>query len=436
MHPAMPIRFDPAVSTNDPGPRGRLLHVLEAALEAVDPATAMARSLVRDGGNLRVGDREVAVPKGKVVLLALGKASVAMARAAVEVVDGLALTGVVVAPAPAQLPGLEVIVGSHPVPDERSLNAGRRLLDLADSAGPDDLVLALVSGGGSALAEVLVPGVGLDDLRAVTAALLRTGAPITELNTVRRHLSLLKGGGLAAAAVPARVVTLVVSDVVGNPLEVVAGGPTVADPTRPEDALRVIGDRSIDVPSAVAAALENRRAASGEHREGIVAVIADGAVAARAAQAAAVRLGIIADVGSTTLEGIARQVGAELAASALRLEPGTMAVYAGETTVEVRGGGRGGRNQELALAAGIALEESPGMLVASVGTDGIDGPTAAAGGIGDLGTVARGVTRGLDARSALDGNDSATYLAAVGDQLRCGPTGTNVGDVMVAYRWG
>ena len=436
MHPAMPIRFDPAVSTNDPRPRGRLLHVLEAALEAVDPATAMARSLVRDGGNLWVGDHEVAAPKGKVVLLALGKASVAMARAAVEVVDGLALTGVVVAPAPAQLPGLEVIVGSHPVPDERSLNAGRRLLDLADSAGPDDLVLALVSGGGSALAEVLVPGVGLDDLRAVTAALLRTGAPITELNTVRRHLSLLKGGGLAAAAVPARVVTLVVSDVVGNPLEVVAGGPTVADPTRPEDALRVMGDRSIDVPSAVAAALENRRAASGEHREGIVAVIADGAVAARAAQAAAVRLGIIADVGSTTLEGIARQVGAELAASALRLEPGTMAVYAGETTVEVRGGGRGGRNQELALAAGIALEESPGMLVASVGTDGIDGPTAAAGGIGDLGTVARGVTRGLDARSALDDNDSATYLAAVGDQLRCGPTGTNVGDVMVAYRWG
>src|SRR3989304_5079519 len=145
MHPAMPIRFDPAVSTNDPGPRGRLLHVLEAALEAVDPATAMARSLVRDGGNLRVGDREVAVPKGKVVLLALGKASVAMARAAVEVVDGLALTGVVVAPAPAHFPGLEVIVGRHPGPGERSLNAGRRLLHLADSAGPAYPGLGLVS---------------------------------------------------------------------------------------------------------------------------------------------------------------------------------------------------------------------------------------------------------------------------------------------------
>ena len=328
---------------------------------------------------------------------------------------------------------MKVLVGGHPLPDDGSLRAGRALLDLAESAGPDDLVLVLISGGGSALAEVPLPGVSLDDLQVVNLALLRSGAPITEVNTVRRHLSALKGGGLGAAAAPARLASLIVSDVVGSPLEAIAGGPTVPDPTSAEEAIRVLADRGIAPPPAVSRVLH---ASSQTPRRpiGVASVIADGSIAAHAAAGAAADLGVAARVASTTLQGEARRVGAELAASARDLPPATMAIYAGETTVTVSGSGIGGRNQELALAAGIALDGYPDALVASFGTDGVDGPTDAAGGIGDSETIQRGVRLGFDARAALAENDSATYLGATGDQLRCGPTGTNVGDVVVVYR--
>jgi len=432
----MAVRFDPEVLRNDPEHRRRVLEVLSAAVSAVDPVAAVGRHLERFGATLRVGEHEVPVPSGRIVVLAVGKAAVPMARSAVSRLDGLSICGAVAAPEAAEIPGLEVMVGGHPLPDEGSLRAGRRLLELAHAAGPDDLVLVLISGGGSALAEYPLPGLELADLRAVSDALLRAGAPIAEINLVRRHLSALKGGRLAAAAAPARLAGLVVSDVIGSALEVIAGGPTVPDSTSAAEALDVLSARGVVPPGAVSDVLQHSPddgigiGAAG----GMLSVIADGSMAARAACEEAKRLGLVATLGSTSVEGEAAEVGRTLAEDGRRLAPGVMLIHAGETTVTVSGRGRGGRNQELALAAGIALEGHPGILVAGFGTDGIDGPTPAAGGIGDAGTASRGWSAGRDARVALETNDSATFLEATGDQLRCGATGTNVGDLMVVYR--
>ena len=439
----MAVAFDPAVLTADPGPRADVLAALGGALAATDPAAAVRRNLRRRDGALMIGGRRVGLPRGRVVVLGLGKAAAAMAGAALEALEGVRVTGAIAAPAVAgRLGPLEGIVGGHPFPDAASLRAGGRLLELARAAGAGDLVLVLVSGGGSALAEVPAAGLDLEDLVALNGALLRSGVPITAVNTVRRHLSALKGGRLAEAAAPARLATLVVSDVVGSPLPAIAGGPTVPDPTTYADALAVLEGGSITVPPAVLAVL--REGAAGRRPEtpkggpafaGPVAVVADGAAAARGAADAAAARGIAARVSSTTVEGEARLVGARLGKAAGRLAPGEMAVLAGETTVKVAGRGRGGRNQEVALAAGISLAGGPGgPLVAAFATDGVDGPTEAAGGIGDAGTVERGRDRGLDAAACLAANDSHRYLAAAGDLLRCGPTGTNVGDVMLAYR--
>lgn len=439
----MPAAFDPAVLTADPGPRADVLAALAGALAAGDPAAAVRSSLLRQGGDLLVRGARVPLPRRRVIVLALGKAAVAMAGAALEALEGVEVAGAIAAPGMAGRVGpLEGLAGGHPVPNAGSVRAGRRLLALAREAGGDDLVLVLISGGGSALAEVPAPGLTLADLAEANRALLRSGVPITGVNTVRRHLSALKGGRLAEAAAPARLVTLMVSDVVGSPPEAIAGGPTVPDPTTYASALAVLERGRMTVPEAVlgvlregAAGLRPETTKGGAAFAGPVLVVADGAAAARGAAAAAAARAIAARVSSTTVEGEARLVGRRLGRDARRLAPGEMAVYAGETTVTVTGEGKGGRNQEVALAAGIALQGDPaGPLVASFATDGVDGPTDAAGGIGDAGTVRRGMALGLHAAAALDGNDSSPYLAASGDLLRCGPTGTNVGDVMLAYR--
>ena len=429
------MRFDAGLLEADPGPRADVLSVLEGALEAVDPAEAMRRHLPQ---------LVAAPPPGRVILLALGKAAVPMAAAAVEVLAGVPITGVAASNVPGEIPGLEIVVAGHPAPNAGSERAGRRLLEAASAAGPDDLVLTLISGGGSALAEVPADGLTPDDLAAVGTALLRSGADIVAINTVRKHLSAFKGGQLALAAGAARMVTLVVSDVVGNPLASIASGPTVPDPSTYAEALAVLHDHRVTVPERVWRHL--RRGADGGLKETPAAgevferqtirVIADAGAAAGGARRRAEARGIAARLITTSLRGEAREVAAAVtAALRLRAGPGEMLLYAGETTVTVTGSGRGGRNQELALAAGIVLSTDGGEgLVASFGTDGIDGPTDAAGGIGDPGTVARGAAHGMDAVAALGDNDAGTYLEACGDLLRCGPTGTNVGDLVLAYR--
>jgi glycerate 2-kinase len=433
--------FDQAVLAADPGPRGDVLAALSGAMTAIEPGAAVRRHLRRRRDGLELGGRRLPLPRGQVVILAFGKAAPAMAGAAVGVLAGIPLRGLVVAPGPPQpLPPLEWIPAGHPLPDAASERAGQLLLGLAGAAGAQDLVLVLISGGGSALAEVPAPGLTLEDVEGANRALLRSGVPIWQVNAVRKHLSALKGGWLARVALPARLATLALSDVVGADPATIASGPTVPDPTTFADALSVVESRRLRVSKAVLAAL--REGAAGRRPEtpkeassSPFVVVADGAAAAGGAVAAARARGLTARLASASLEGEAGEVGSRLAAAAAALAAGEMAVFAGETTVTVTGGGRGGRNQEVALAAGIALETATGgPLVASFATDGVDGPTDAAGGIGDAGTAARGRRHGLDARSALAGHDSYPYLAACGDLLRCGATGTNTGDVMLAYR--
>lgn len=427
---------------NDPDRRRVLVGVLDAALDAVDAADSTAGALARSGPEIAVRGERVAAPDG-VTVLALGKAAPAMAAAAVEILGDLVIEGVVASTTTDGPPGMACYRGGHPAPDEGSVLAGEAMLEAArraGRAGPGRVVLVLISGGGSAIAEVPRPGITLDDLAVTTDALLRSGADITGVNAVRKHCSALKGGRLAEAAAPARVVTLVISDVIGNPLDAVASGPTVPDPTTFADALAL----ARDVPVAPAVLAHLRAGAEGKTPEtpaggavftdAVTVVVADGETAARAAVRAAHHLRIEGRVAGTELAGSARLAGAHVAATAQRLERPEMLVWCGETTVQVVGDGRGGRNQELALAAGVALDGDERVVVASLGTDGIDGPTDAAGGIGDGGTVGRSLRVGRPAQEGLDRNDAYSVMQRSGDLLICGPTGTNVGDLVIAWR--
>lgn len=335
---------------------------------------------------------------------------------------------------------------AHPLPDAHGLAAATEALRLARGAGEGDLVLCLLSGGASALWPAPPEGISLGELRETTRALLRSGAPIEEVNAVRRHLSRIAGGWLAHAAFPARTIALVVSDVAGSAPEAIGSGPTAADPSRFADALEVLRRREVAVPSAVLRHLQ--RGLAGEVPEtpkpgdpslarSTLHLVADNASALHAAAAAAERLGYVPRVVSDRLHGEARQLGAEIAAQALRARGGgggapTALLYGGESTVTVTGAGRGGRNQELALAAALALDGMDGVLVAALGTDGRDGPTRAAGAVVGGGTADRGRARGGDPVAALARNDSGPFLEGAGDLLVTGPTGTNVADLVVA----
>ncbi len=333
----------------------------------------------------------------------------------------------------------------HPVPDSRGEAAAMRLLELAAGATADDLVLVLVSGGGSALTPAPAPPVTLDEKQQVTRQLLAAGATINELNAVRKHLSRIKGGQLARAAAPARVVTLILSDVIGDPLDVIASGPTAPDPTTFEEALTVIERRGL-IDIAPRSALERLRAgARGEVEETpkpadpifdrvTNLVIGNNALIGDAAVAAAGRLGYRPHFLTRQLQGEARGVARDLVDRARRLDPPACVIATGETTVTVRGSGKGGRCQEFALAAAIEIEGQKDFTVLAAGTDGTDGPTSAAGGVVDGETVSRGRTAALDANALLDDNDSYRFLQSTGDLLLSGPTNTNLLDLYLVLR--
>jgi hydroxypyruvate reductase len=427
-------RFDVESHRHDPR-RLQLLDIAGAALDAVDPGEAVRRAL--RGHDLSGFDAAV--------VLGFGKAAVGMGRAALALLEGLSVRGVLVTNVPEPVRPLEVLAGSHPVPDDKSEAAGRRVLELARDAGARDLVLVLVSGGGSALVAVPAAGLTLEDLQETNSLLLRSGATIAEVNTVRKHISAIKGGRLAgAASAAAAIFTIVISDVVGNPLDAIASGPTVPDPTTFGDALAVLDTYGVrtQVPASVVGRLEAGAAgAVAETPSGgavfdrqAIAVAADARLAADAAAAAAGRVGIPARVVTTELEGEAREVARRIVEDGGALEAGDMLVYAGETTVTVTGDGTGGRNQELALAAAIELAGRDDLLVLALGTDGIDGMTQAAGSFGDGSAVARGAAQGLEAADHLARNDSHPFLSAVGDLVVTGATGTNVGDLILVWR--
>jgi len=409
--------------------------IWEAALAAGDVAP-----LVR--AHLRL-DRQPA----RVFLLGSGKASGAMAAAAEEVLGDHVAGGFVVVKDGygARLRRIEIAEAGHPVPDTRGLAASARLLEVARGAGADDLILLLVSGGGSALTPAPAPPITFAEKQELTRLLLASGATIGELNAVRKHLSLFKGGQLARAAWPARVLTLALSDVIGDPLDVIASGPTAPDPTTFADALAVLERRGVGylVPNAVRARLE--AGARGEVEEtpkpGDPAfervtnvVIGNNALVVDAAAAEARRLGYRAEVLTRSLQGEAREVALELVARARALPPRSCLIAGGETTVTVRGRGRGGRCQEFALAAALQLRPDDRVVVLAAGTDGTDGPSDAAGGIADAETVTRGERAGQAALAALDDNDAYTFLSAADDLVVSGPTNTNLLDLYLLLR--
>lgn len=450
--------------TQSPDLRTHIVAVLEAALHAVDPAAAVRAHLQLAGDTLHAGGRVYPLAEiERIVVVGGGKAGAPMAAALTDLLGARITAGVVnvkyghtAAAGHWQGGALQIVEAGHPVPDVAGQAGAERIAGLLGGLTPRDLVLVLISGGGSALLPLPVAGISLADIQALTQALLRCGADITEINTIRKHLSGLQGGQLARLAQPAQVITLILSDVVGAPLDVIASGPTVPDPTTYADAVAVLKRYAIldHVPASVRdhllAGAAGGRPETPKPGDPLFArvtniVIGDNASAGRAAVAAAQRRGFHSALLTTFVQGEAREVGRVVAGLAQGIACGqsdfarpACLVLGGETTVTVRGQGIGGRNQELALAAAVALDSyalPAGIEVAvvSLGTDGTDGPTDAAGGVAMRDTVARGRARGLDARAALADNDSYHYLAAVGDLLVTGPTNTNVNDLIFVF---
>ena len=428
------------------GARARLTAIFRAALSAVDAEAAVRRVLQRDGAQLAVAGRALA-PNARLVVLAAGKAAAAMASAvevvaADQIVAGLAVTKDGHGRA---LTRIALRESSHPVPDARCEAAAREVLTLASATRPGDVLLVLLSGGASSLLACPQPGLALDEIAATTAALLASGAEIRELNSVRKHLVELAGGRLARAAHADRIEVLVVSDVLGDPLDVIGSGPCTPDPSSFADALAVLDARALQrrIPPRVLAHLE--AGARGEREESPkpgdphfarvrTTLVASLDAALRAAEAAAREHGMRPIVVSANLHGEARVAGRRLAALARSLAPAkvpTCLLVGGETTVTVRGAGRGGRSQELALAVAIELAGCKDAALLAAGTDGSDGPTDAAGAFADGATVSRAASRGIDAAGALADNDAYGFFAREGGLFRTGPTGTNVMDLVL-----
>ena len=420
----------PAMTWHDAQAREILRGVFAAAVAAADPRRVLAAHLPPR-------------PTGRCVVVGCGKSAAVMAAAVEDAWPDVPLTGVVVTRYGHAVPTrrIAVIEASHPVPDANSEAAARRIVAAISGLGPDDLVLALISGGGSALMALPAPGVTLADKQAMNAALLASGATIGEMNTVRRHLSAIKGGRLAAAAAPARVVTLAISDVPGDDPAVIASGPTVADPTSYADVSALLARYDISPTPGIArrlAAASDETPKPGSLPAGDFHMIATPAMALAAAAAAARAAGLTplilgdalegeASAAGTLMAGIARSVrrhGQPLAAPALLLS-------GGETTVTIGRGpaGRGGRNTEFLLALAVALGGDAGIWAIAGDTDGIDGTEDAAGAVIAPDTLARARAAGLDARALLAAHDSYSLFDAIGDLVRTGPTLTNVNDV-------
>ncbi|MDQ3887491.1 MAG: glycerate kinase [Actinomycetota bacterium] len=379
-------------------------------------------------------------PPGRVVVVGAGKASARMAQAVEQVWDG-PVEGLVVTRYGHAVPcrDVEVVEAAHPVPDAAGQRAASRILKLVSDLGADDLVLALISGGGSALLTLPADGLSLADKQEISAALLRSGASIDQINVVRKHLSAIKGGRLAAAAFPARTVGLLISDVPGDDPAVIASGPTVAEDSTPAQALAVLAEHGVAVPSQVREYLETAPGCPGsdDPRMSRVTnqVIAAPQQSLEAAAAVARQAGVTPVVLSDSLEGQAREVGIVLAGIARQvLRHGQPApapcvlLSGGETTVTVRGQGRGGRNVELLLSLAVALRGALGVHAIACDTDGVDGVEEIAGAIIGPDTLRRARALDIDATAALADNDGHGFFAALGDQVVTGPTLTNVND--------
>lgn len=412
------------------------LEIVRQAIDAVLPEAAVREALGR--GELAARLREAG--RGRVVLAAIGKAAWRMAKAASELLGDRLAGGVLITKyghSLGEMRGIEAFEAGHPVPDENAVRGTEALLQRVRGLLPEDTVLFLVSGGGSALFELPAEGVTLEDVADVTGQLLASGADIVEVNAVRKHLSAVKGGRFAELCAPARVLTVALSDVLGDRLDSIASGPACPDASTSEDALRVVEKYGLALHPHLTEALKRETPKKLDNATAVTA----GSVASLCAAAgrAAAALGYTSLLLTSTLSCTAREAGAFLAAIAREVRASGRPIAApcaviagGETVVRVTGKGRGGRNQELALSACRGIRGLQDVVVVSVGSDGTDGPTDAAGGIVD-GTTAEALeASGLDVEAVLRDNDAWTALKAVDSLVITGPTGTNVNDVSFA----
>lgn len=430
-----------------------LAHIMAAALAAVDPRNAVHNFVQRDGNSLQINDQHYDLGSIKrVFVVGAGKAGAPMAVAAAEILGERLTAGLVIvkegyAGEQTSLGPLRIVEGGHPLPDARGVTAAEQIAQMLAQASHDDLVLALISGGGSALLTLPAPGLTLDDKIGLTDVLLRCGATINEINTLRKHISRIKGGRLAELAAPAPVATLVLSDVIGSPLDVIASGPTVPDPTTFTDAWAIVERYAIadQLPPNIRTYLLQGRA-------GMIAetpkpgdplfdrvqnvIVGSNEIAALAAAETAQKLGFNTLILSTYLEGEARTVGGVLATIAREialhdrpLPTPALVLAGGETTVTIRGDGRGGRNQELALGAVRGLAGLRETTLVALATDGGDGPTDAAGAVVTGETLGQAQAQQLNPDHFLRRNNAYHFFAPLNDLLLPGPTLTNVNDL-------
>ncbi|QBE63207.1 glycerate kinase type-2 family protein [Pseudoduganella lutea] len=414
-------------------PRALLRAMFDAAVAAAQPALCLPPHLPPP-------------PRGRTLVIGAGKASAEMARVLERHWQG-ELTGLVVTRYGYAVPceRIEIVEAAHPVPDEAGLAAAQRMLDFVADLTADDLVICLISGGGSALLPLPAEGLTLADKQRLNSALLASGATISEMNCVRRHLSGIKGGRLAAACHPARVLTLLISDVPGDDPVDIASGPTCADATTCEDALAVLRRHGIDVPAHVRAVLESGRGESvkpGDPRlaGNEIRFIATPQMALEAAAAVAAEAGVPAHILGDGIEGEAREVGIVLAGITRQVAsrgqpfaPPCILLSGGETTVTVRGTGRGGRNVEFLLSLALALNGLEGVHAMSCDTDGVDGQEEIAGAYAGPATLERARRLGIRPRDSLANNDGHGFFGALDDAVVCGPTLTNVNDFRAIF---
>jgi glycerate 2-kinase len=417
--------------------RRQALQIFRAALRAADPVEAVLRHVHREEEVLIAGGRRYRLKSFRnVYVIGAGKASARMAVAVERLLGRRITAGLINAPNPVKLQRVEINECGHPIPDGRGVAGAKRIARIATQAGADDLVVCLISGGASALLPLPAPPITLAGKQKITRLLLECGATIQEINCVRKHLSAIKGGRLARMAYPATLLTLILSDVIGDNLDAIGSGPTVPDGSTIPDARAICAKYRIafELPELDETPKPGDRIFSKSH----YVLVGSTALAVDAAAREARRLRFHTLVLSTFLEGEAREaakvhagIAHEIRASLRPVKPPACVITGGETTVTVRGQGRGGRNQEFALAAAIAIAGLRDTVILSGGTDGTDGPTDAAGAIADGTTVARAEDQGLNAAAFLANNDSYRFFDALGDLIKTGPTGTNVADVQV-----
>jgi hydroxypyruvate reductase len=430
--------------------RDHAMQIFQAGLQAVEPVEAIKRHTRLEKDLFFIGDRQFNLNDyDRILVVGAGKAVAPMAKAMEDLLKDRISDGVIVVKDGHGLPlkKIKVCEASHPVPDERGVKATEEILALAETAAGRDLVLCLISGGGSALLIAPVSGISLEDKQKATKLLLASGATIHEFNTIRKHLSRAKGGRLAQMAHPATVASLILSDVVGDDLDVIASGPTVPDPSTFQDAQQIIQDYGIRDRLASSVRHHIQKGSAGQiedtpksdnpvFQQSFHTLVGTNLQALEAAAKAAERLGYQPLILSSKVEGEAREaakffsaIGKEILDSENPFKPPVCVLCGGETTVTLRGDGRGGRNQEFALAAALAIEGWDNMVVLSGGTDGTDGPTDAAGAIADGTTVTRAREHALEPKNFLQRNDSYRFFQKLDDLVITGPTRTNVMDL-------